>query len=265
MVEFSHGMLNDPNMSDGPDQYSLAGKRALVVGGTGGIGWELCNLIAQAGADITLHGATPTRVAERTDSLSAAYPSLSVLPLPYKLEPENIPEFLNLVRDTPAPDILILAFGPFVQKTLEKTSIKDWQLVTALDLCLPGALISACLPSMIQKRSGNIILLGGTQTETPRAASTNAAYCAAKTGLSVLVKSIAREYSKMGIVCTEFCPGFVETEYLSPLMKDRLREKTPNNQLISAKNIAEYIFNIGFNPAGLANGATIRLDGGLSL
>lgn len=252
-------------MSNGPDQYSLTGKRALVVGGTGGIGWELSKLLIQAGADLTLHGSSPERVAARAQELSSIYPGQQILRLPHKFTPDNIQEFLNLQQETPAPDILIIAYGPFAQKSLENTSFEDWRTVTALDLCLPGALISACLPSMLKKQSGYIILFGGTQTEVPRAASTNAAYCAAKTGLSVLCKSVAHEYSKKGIICTEFCPGFVETEYLPPQTINYLREKTPDHSLISAQTIAQSIFTLGLDPNGLANGATIRLDGGLAL
>lgn len=59
-----------------------------------------------------------------------------------------------------------------------------------------------------EKKCGSIVLFGGTRSELPRACATNAAYLGAKTGLSVIARSVAREYGSIGIRCNVILPGF---------------------------------------------------------
>jgi hypothetical protein len=67
---------------------------------------------------------------------------------------------------------------------------------------------------------------------------TNAAYAAAKTGLSSLVKSVALGYASFGITCNAVCPGLTDTEYLSPADRKALAAKNPDGRLVEAAEVA---------------------------
>ena len=108
-------------------------------------------------------------------------------------------------------DILVVAFGPFVRKSLAATDRVDWVRIALLDLALPGTLCSAYLPAMASRGWGRILLFGGSRTDGIRAYSSNAAYAAAKTGLAVLVKSIAAEGAPRGVGCVLVCPGLTDS------------------------------------------------------
>lgn len=259
----------------------LAGRRALVVGGSGGIGAALAAALAARGADLLIHGgsskerlaAAVARAEEagrgalgdeasgRAPGRPPARPSVESLLLPLERPSDLVDRLPGLGR----VDILAVAFGPFVRKALHETGAADWERLALLDLALPGALASALIPAMAARGYGRILFFGGTRTDAIRAYSSNAAYAAAKTGLAVLAKSIAAEYSQAGIGAFVLCPGFVDTEYLGEGQRAELRSKAPGGRLIEAEEIAEFAASLVAAEPCIASGAVVALDGGLKL
>ena len=74
----------------------------------------------------------------------------------------------------------------------------EWLTQSYANFAFPGMLVSAVLPHMCASGWGRILLFGGTRTDSVRGFRTNAAYAAAKTGLSSLVKSVALDYALQG-------------------------------------------------------------------
>jgi 3-hydroxybutyrate dehydrogenase len=133
----------------------------------------------------------------------------------------------------------------------------------------------ACLPSMLQRRRGTISIissLAGIQ-----GVAYDAAYTASKHALVGLARSLAREYSKRGIVVAALCPSFVESDMtrrtirgvmerhgLSELQAEqRVAEKTPAKRILPAEEIAEVIVKIG--AGDLAGAAALAAAGGYPL
>ncbi|WP_407427907.1 SDR family NAD(P)-dependent oxidoreductase [Treponema sp.] len=242
----------------------FCGKKALVAGGSGGIGREVSCLLAEAGADLVIHG---SKQSEKADLLlSEIEQKTGKRPLFFE---QNLFDFSfsalassPLLEQAEKCDILCVCFGPFVQKPLHETNLSDWERAALFDYALPGLLVSAALPDMMKKKFGRILLFGGTGTEHRREFSTNAAYAGAKSGLNVLVSSVAAEYAKYNITCNAILPGFVETEYLSDSVKADLKRKMPEKRLISAASIAKTALFLMSNPD--FNGALVRQDSGWS-
>jgi NAD(P)-dependent dehydrogenase (short-subunit alcohol dehydrogenase family) len=118
---------------------------------------------------------------------------------------------------------------------------------------------------MRERSYGRILLFGGTRTDSIRAYASNAAYAAAKTGLGVLVKSIAAEYSAWNIGAFLLCPGFVDTEYLSPGLRAELEQRSPGGRLLEAGSLADFGADLVAADPPIASGAIINLDGGLKV
>jgi len=161
-------------------------------------------------------------------------------------------------------DILAVAFGPFLRKSLAETGVEDWERLAILDLALPGALASALLPGMAERGWGRILLFGGTRTDGIRAYSTNAAYAAAKTGLAVLAKSLAVEGASRGVGCVLVCPGLVDTEYLTDRERAAQRARAPGGRLQEPREVADAAVGLIAADPCLASGSVVSLDGGLS-
>lgn len=247
----------------------LAGRRALVVGGTGGLGLAVARGLARRGASLLLHGGSSR------EGLEASLADCAGLSRAAGLRPEQARHeglllpierpsaFLGSLGDPGSFDILCVAYGPFLQKPLHAMTAPEWESLALLDLALPGLLASALLPGMIGRGWGRLLFFGGTRTDAIRSYATNAAYAAAKTGLGVLVKSLAAEYGAAGIGAFALCPGLVDTEYLSPGLRSSLAAKAPGGRLLDPATIGDFAAQLAAAEPCFASGAIINLDAGL--
>ena len=240
------------------------GKRALVVGGSGGIGSEISLLLSQNDADLVIHGSHQSEkfdsLCEKIHKLSGKTPEILI----HDFFSSDFDDFASteLYKSAQNCDILCVCFGPFVQKSLHETSLSDWKKLALFDYALPGVLISAALPNMIKNHFGRILFFGGTGTSHRKEFSTNAAYAGAKSGLNVLVSSVAADYAPFGITCNAICPGFTKTEYISESLEKELAKKMPSKKMVSARSVAASAMFLLQNQN--VNGAVLRLDDGWS-
>ncbi|MEI6386471.1 MAG: SDR family oxidoreductase [Spirochaetota bacterium] len=240
---------------------ALAGKRALVVGGSGGIGKAVAWALAGRGASLVITGGSEgTRLTSSLSEFHARGISAEGLSLSIGAPVDLMDRLLGLGHF----DILVPAFGPFLQKPLDATSEADWERIVLLNLALPGALASHYLPSMMERSWGRILFFGGTATDTLKSSRSNAAYAAAKTGLGALAKSIAAGYAEHGIAAFVVCPGLVETEYLDAAALAYGKTHAPRGRLITTGELAESAIALLAAEPCLASGAVINLDAGLS-
>jgi NAD(P)-dependent dehydrogenase (short-subunit alcohol dehydrogenase family) len=269
----------------------FAGRRALVIGGTGGIGRAVALGLAGRGADLTIHGG---HSAERLESVLAAArqeasgicPEAAVLKAAEARETSarrktgrrsRIEGFLfpvtapvsraaetilaKTVELSGAPDILVLAWGPFQRSLLQETTPENWYFLAENNLIFPGILISALIGDMIMRGWGRILLFGGTNTDTIRGFSSTAVYSAVKTALGVLAKSAAKSAGNAGVTCNVVCPGLTDTEYTEEKEQTYHRKKNPGGGGLSPEDIAAAALHLLENP--VVNGAVIPLDGGI--
>lgn len=247
----------DNDNSRGPK--GLAGARATIIGGSGGIGWALAKALAPQVGQLTLHGRDRAKLDARVQELSMA--CLEVASVAADLSGADAPE--SLLDATRRSDVLAVCYGPFVHKPLAQTSAADWRLTALACLALPGMLAAEAAKAMSSRGFGRILLFGGTRTDAVRGYRGNAAYAAAKTGLGVLAKSIAGEFGRAGVSAAVVCPGFVDTEYLDPGAKAAWASAAPRGRLTDPADIAalaSYLLGGGID---LVNGSVINADEGL--
>lgn len=242
----------------------FAQKKAVVIGGSGGIGAKLSLKLAQEGASVLVHGGhNSQKLSDLMQTLKTHSPqSAHHQSLVQEITGDNLAAFpaSPLMEHVKEADILCVAFGPFLQGSLEETTPKQWMDITLLNYTLPGICVSAALPYMKEKRWGRILLFGGTLTHNVKAYRTNAAYGGAKTALCSLVKSTAAQYSSWGITCNGILPGLTETEYQSPQVLSMLAQKNPSGKIIPAETIATAAINLLLVQE--INGALLNVDDG---
>jgi NAD(P)-dependent dehydrogenase (short-subunit alcohol dehydrogenase family) len=238
----------------------FSGKKALVIGGSGGIGAAISIKLAEMGAELFVHGGHSEEKLNQTlksirDLGSKAEGFL------YPADTDGAAE--AILAKVPAPDILICSWGPFLQRSLAEMSPREWEHIIKNNLIFPGTLVSFVLRDMIRQGWGRIILFGGTNTSTICGFSTTAAYSAAKTALGVLAKSVALQIEAANVTCNVICPGLVETEYVDDAMKNYIKNHSPTGKIETPIDVAEFVAAI--LPLDQLNGAIIPLDYGIKL
>jgi len=234
------------------------------VGGSGGIGRAVSLELGARGAYVIVHGGSSEARLESTlgelKELGAQAEGFLLRLGKHEGCLEPLIDALPRLGDI---DILVVAFGPFLRKSLAATTARDWEGLALLDLALPGALSCALLPGMASRGWGRILLFGGSRTDGIRSYSSNAAYAAAKTGLAVLAKSLAVEGAPRGVACVLACPGLVDTEYLTQSQRALLAAQAPGGRLSDPEDLAALLVGLIAADPCLASGAVLALDGGL--
>jgi NAD(P)-dependent dehydrogenase (short-subunit alcohol dehydrogenase family) len=238
------------------------GRRALVIGGTGGIGRAVAASLAGQGAEVTITGGSS---GERLDAALAELKAgggtasgfLCRIGGPDGIAPEQA---ARLVRER-EPDIVVCAWGPFQKAAIQDTEAEKWRFLTECNLIFPGILISSILGGMIKRGWGRILLFGGTGTAQIRGFTTTPAYSAAKTALGVVVKSTARAAAGVDVTCNIICPGLTDTVYCGEEDKNYNKQHSPGGTALKPEDIAECALGVLKNPG--INGAVIPVDKGL--
>lgn len=244
---------------------NFEGKTALVVGGSGGIGFEISRMLFKNGANLIIHGRNLQKLEKARQKLKSEFenkPEIKIVPFDFEREPFENLQNSGLINEIQKTDILCVCYGPFLQKSLDKMSFSEWQKISLLDYALPGICVSAALSGMKKNHFGRILLFGGTGTNFRSEFLTNAAYAGAKTGLGVLVQSVACGFSDDGITCNAILPGFTETEYQSEKILEEGKNKMPGKKLIERESIASKAEFLLKNDD--LNGVLLKVDRGWS-
>jgi short-subunit dehydrogenase len=186
----------------------LDGKVVLVTGGSAGIGAAVADRLAASGARVVVHGRDADRTAEVAVRVGGV-PVLGDLALPgVAAEVADAALAVHGRIDTLVANAGLGWSGPFVEMRAEQID----QLV-ALDLLAPLQLVRCLLPTMIERGSGHIALVGSIAGRT--AVAGEAVYAATKAALDVFAESLRLEIRGTGVSVSLTIPGVVDTGFFS--------------------------------------------------
>ena len=185
-------------------ELQLTGRRALVTGGTRGIGAAVVESLVDAGANvITTARSMPTKLRAGVRCIEAVLTTAAGCATAAQAT-------LQLLGSV---DILVNTLGGSSAPTGGYAALADaeWWKELSLNLMPAVRLDRALLPSMISQGSGVIIHVTTIQHALPLPESTTA-YAAAKAALSTYSKSLSKEVTPKGVRVVRVSPGWVETE-----------------------------------------------------
>jgi NAD(P)-dependent dehydrogenase (short-subunit alcohol dehydrogenase family) len=197
-------------MMDG--YHELDGRRALVTGGTKGIGQAIAMRLSEAGAKVLVtartapHGSVASDLFVAADVTSAEGCAVVVGAVHDRLGGIDI--LVHVVGGSSAPAGGFMALDD-----------REWQRALDLNLFPAVRLDRALLPTMLDQGSGVIIHVTSIQAQLPLPEAT-LAYAAAKAALANYSKGLSKEVSPKGIRVIRVSPGWVETEAAVGLVKE---------------------------------------------
>jgi 3-oxoacyl-[acyl-carrier protein] reductase len=244
---------------------SLAGRVAIVTGGSGGIGRAICIALAERRAAVAVHYRSQAAAAGAVVAHIEAAGG-SAAPFPADLAQPRAPDALArqvAARFGPA-DILVNNAGEFTDGAVADLTDEKWDQTLTLNLTAAFRCARAVIPAMKAGGWGRIINMS---SQAAWSGSVNHAhYAASKAGLLGFTYSLARELGPFGITVNAVSPGRIATDMLAEHLPHRQEEwlrQTPLRRIGDADEIAPAIAFLASDCAGYITGANLHINGGL--
>jgi NAD(P)-dependent dehydrogenase (short-subunit alcohol dehydrogenase family) len=194
--------------------FGLAGRTAMVTGGSSGIGRAMAVALGRAGARVILVARRPGPMAEVIEELRGFGASGRAI----TADLADRAAVARVASSADAPDILINSAAVNRRPPMDELTEDDWDVTLAANLTAPFLLGQAFGPRMAQRGWGRIINVVSQQAF--RAYGNSGAYGAAKAGLVGLTRSQAEAWSRHGVCCNAIAPGVVHTPLTEPVFAD---------------------------------------------
>ena len=252
--------------------FSLAGKVALVTGGSYGIGYAMATALHKAGATIVFNDLNQ----ELVDKGLASYKQDGIPARGYVCDVTDEKAVQALVaqieKDVGVIDILVNNAGIIKRIPMHEMSAEDFRKVIDVDLNGPFICAKAVIPAMIKKGAGKIINVCSMMSELGR--ETVSAYAAAKGGLKMLTRNICSEYGEHNIQCNGIGPGYIETPQTAPLREKQadgsrhpfdqfIISKTPAARWGTTQDLMGPTVFLASRASDFVNGHILYVDGGI--
>lgn len=242
--------------------FRLDGKRALVTGGTRGIGLGASVALAEAGAHVTVAARTASDVEQVVNEMAAAGYSVEGA----ALDITDVSAVRTFIEDSPPFEVLVNSAGTGRHSDLADITQENYQAVMQVNLgallfltqAVVGKLQAAGLSGSIINVSSQMGHVGGPK---------RAVYAASKHAVEGLTKSLAIELGASNIRVNTVCPTFIETELTAKNLSDPefrawVLSKIKLGRLGRVEDIMGPIVFLASDAAALITGTALLVDGG---
>ena len=239
--------------------FRLDGKRALVTGGSKGIGYAAARALTELGAEVTLAARGEEALRAAAGELGAAWVVADV----------GTREGVQAaVEAAGAVDILVSNAGGPPPSLPSAVTEEAWARGFDVTFLSTVRLAAAVLPAMRERGWGRIIAV--TSLTVGRPAPTLPVSNALRAAVTNHLRTLALEVAADGVTCNTVAPGYTATERLQALHADpsdaeRLRERIPARRFGEPLEVGAAVAFLATREAGYVTGQEILVDGGWSI
>lgn len=230
----------------------LAGKHAMVTGGSRGIGAAVAGVLREHGARVSLLGRHTEPAADVTDPVAV----------------------LRVFQAAGRVDILVNSAGQAGAAPFLKTDPALWRRMMSVNLDGTFHCIHAALPGMLEAGWGRIVNIASTAGLIGY--SYVSAYCAAKHGVVGLTRALALELAAKGVTVNAVCPGYTDTEMVQEAVANivsktgrtpeqaraELAARNPQKRLVHPQEVANAVAWLCLPGSDAITGQAIAVAGG---
>jgi 2-dehydro-3-deoxy-D-gluconate 5-dehydrogenase len=245
--------------------FDLTGKNALVTGSRTGLGAAMAIGLAEAGANVVVHGSRENGIDEVCASIRATgvKAGRAIVDLHAPDAPERL--FETAVLALGSIDILINNAGITRRSPAAEYSAKDWDAILHINLTTVFRMAQLAGREMIVRGHGKIINVASLLAF--QGGILVPAYAAAKGGVAILTMALANEWASKGVNVNAIAPGYMATDLTQALQKDETRnrqilERIPAGRWGRPKDLAGAAVFLASSASDYVHGAVLAVDGG---
>lgn len=247
---------------------SLAGKAAVVTGGSRGIGAATVKLFARAGADVVFSYNKSREAAAQVEQEARKHGTRIESQKAELGKMGDAKSLIDFARDRLGRiDILVANAGVWneTDAPIEKMSEREWDEMIRVNLKSVYASIHYTVPHMIAQKGGKIVAISSTAGQ--RGESLHTHYAASKGAIISMVKGLATELGKHNILVNCVAPGWVDTDMSASVLRNKKLVKAavapiPLKRAGTAEEIAGPILFAASDLATFITGEVINVNGG---
>lgn len=257
--------------------YLLKGQKALVTGGSSGIGEAIVRALAASGASVVVNYHSESEAAQKiVDDIKAAKGESFAIQANVAKEDEVKAMFAQMLQEFGTIDILVNNAGiqkdaPFLDMTLDQWNLVIGVNLTGQFLCAREAakeFMRRGVQPNVSCAAGKIICMSSVHQVIPWAGHVN--YATTKGGIHMMMQSIAQELAPHKIRVNGIAPGAIKTPinksaWDTPQAEAKLLQLIPSGRVGDVEDIAKAAVWLASDESDYVNGTTLFVDGGMTL
>lgn len=240
----------------------LDGKRALVTGGSSGIGLGSAVALAEAGAHVVIAARSESRLKEVHESmLQAGYSAETLV-----MDVGDTEALVSQINNQPAFDVVVNSAGYALPAPALDTSPEDFQQV--MDINVRGAFFvsTSCARAMVDAGNGGSIIHISSQMGHVGGID-RSVYCASKHAVEGMIKALAIEWGPHNIRVNTICPTFIKTPltevtFNNPERVEWIKSKIKLDRIGEIEDIMGSVLYLASSASALVTGSSLMVDGG---
>jgi 3-oxoacyl-[acyl-carrier protein] reductase len=245
--------------------FDLAGKIAIVTGGSRGIGRAVSVALAGAGAHVIVNYRSNEDAAKETLRLIEEAGGTGEILGFDVADPESVDVAIKEAAKRHGHlDILVNNAGISIDQLLLRVSMKDLDTTWATNVNGAVYCAKASIRPMMRNKWGRIINLSSVVAESGNAGQV--VYSSSKAALLGMTRTLAREYASRGITVNAVAPGFIETDMTADLpeeAKQGIVDQTPLGRIGRPEEVAAAVVFLASEEASYITGQVVRVNGGM--
>ena len=247
------------------DTFRLEGRNALVTGSRTGLGAAMAIALAEAGANVVIHGSRDTGIDDVCASVCATGRK-AVRAVADLTDPKSAEELVSLtIAELGSIDILINNAGIIRRAPAADYTMNDWTDVLRTNLDAVFRLSQFAGRRMIEQGRGKIINIASMLSF--QGGALVPAYTASKGAVAQLTKALANEWASKGVNVNAIAPGYMETQNTAPLRADPVRsrqilDRIPTGRWGTPEDLAGAAVFLASTASDYMHGHILVVDGG---
>jgi 3-oxoacyl-[acyl-carrier protein] reductase len=245
----------------------LKGKKAVVTGGSRGIGLCIVESFVKEGASVYFMDLMPCETMDKLESLAKDNNAEVIYK---KCDVSNEEEVNSVVKEILSEsggiDILVNNAGITRDGLIFRMSMENWKSVLDINLTSAFLVSKAMAMPMMKRKTGSIINMASIVGIGGNAGQTN--YSASKAGLIGFTKSLAKEVAGRGIRVNAIAPGYIGTEMTNKMSEEArqaMLQYIPMKRMGTPEEVAKIVLFLASDLSSYVTGRVIQVDGGMAI